>query len=195
MLFPMAILTWRPLTAILFSLASIAGARPAVAVQASNPKLKPFQYTYRNIALATTDKSGSHWHVDVGVVNPNPFPVNLERMHFSLLHQRDTLVSEWTRTGKSIPARDSMVVKNTFDLPNQVLKGLPSDVLADPHACFFLVGDAYLKTGRGEFRFLDALRKPIFVNMPEQVKKARRLFFRSLLFSYSRNGIPFPAKA
>lgn len=133
--------------------------------------------------------------MDVGVVNPNPYPVKLDRMHFTLLHQRDTLVSEWHRSGKSIPAQGSLVVKNTLDLPNRVLKGLPSDVLADPHACFFLVGDAFLKTGRDEFRFLDALRKPIFVNMPEQVKKARKLFFRSLLFSTSTAWISSPARA
>lgn len=140
------------------------------------------QYTYKDLALAKLGKDKSYWKVRVGVSNPNPHPVSVESIRYSLLHRQDTLLTGMETADKVIPAGETLDVQSTLVLPNKELKSLPKEVLKDPEARFTLVGDAHLSTGLQEFVYPAAVRQTILVDMPKQVKKAKKMFFRRMFF-------------
>jgi hypothetical protein len=120
--------------------------------------------------------------VKVGVTNPNPHPVNVEGIRFSLLHREDTLLTGMNPAGRIVPAGETLDMQSTLVLPNKELKSLPDEVLRDHKARFTLVGDAHLRTGLQEFVYPSAVRQTILVDMPKQVKKAKKMFFRRMFF-------------
>lgn len=142
--------------------------------------LKACRYDYRSFAFASVDGSSTYWVIDMGVKNPNTRPVALEKMRFSLLRGRDTLVSAWNPERRELPAGDSAVVQTTLQLPHAILQRLPPSLLAESRAEFTLIGDAYLQTWVGEVRVPGALKQTLHVNMPEQVAKVRNILMRSL---------------
>lgn len=150
--------------------------------------LKSCRYTYRSLAFASVDKERTYWVVDVGVVNPNVHPVTLEKMRFSLVHGKDTLLTGWNPAKKAVAAGDSTILQSTLELPHAALQRLPPSLLANTNAEFTLIGDAFLQTWVGEVHVQDALKKTIHVNMPEQVAKVRNLFMKHLF-----PGFGFPA--
>lgn len=154
--------------------------------------LKACRYTFQNMAFSSLDKDRSYWTVDVGVVNPNPHPVTLEKMRFAFLRLDDTLVTGWNPSRRELAPAESVSLRTSLEIPHAVIQRLPPGLLADPAAEFTLTGDAYLKTWVGEVHVRDAVRRTIKVNMPEQVAKVRNLFLQRLFPGFLR---PAPGQA
>lgn len=137
-------------------------------------------YAYDGLAFDRADKKQSYWKVGVKVSNRSASPVNLEGMRYSLLHQQDTLMSDWKASDRVVKPGESATFETVISLPNKVLKQLPKSVLKDPKARFTLVGDAYQEEKTGLVRLPRVVQQTIQVDMPKQMAKARRMFFRSL---------------
>lgn len=140
----------------------------------------PCSYAYDGLAFERADKRQSYWKVAVKVSNHSARPVSLEGMRYSLLHQQDTLMSDWKTSERVVQPGESASLQTVLALPNKILKQLPKSVLKDPQARFTLVGDAYQEDRDGVVRLPKAVQQTIEVDMPKQMAKARRMFFRSL---------------
>lgn len=138
------------------------------------------RYTYKNLAFDKADKEQSYWNVDVNVYNPTSKPVQLESMRYSLLHQQDTLLSDWKPSARKVLPGETLSLRTVIALPNKVLKGLPKNVLRDSDARFTLVGDAFQISRVGKVCHPQAVRQTIHVDMPTQMAKARKMIFRKL---------------
>lgn len=137
-------------------------------------------YAYDGLAFERADKKQSYWKVGVKVSNNSAHPVNLEGMRYSLLHQQDTLMSDWKTSDRVVKPGESATFQTVLSLPNKVLKNLPKHVLKDPKARFTLLGDAYQEERTGLVRLPKVVQQTIQVDMPKQMAKARKMFFRSL---------------
>jgi hypothetical protein len=166
----------------LLGLSSCAWLRPAKG-------LKACRYTFHTLTFASMDQNKTYWVVDMGVVNPNDRPVTLEKMSFALLHGLDTLVTGWNPAKRELAAAESTVLQTSLELPLTIIQRLPPSLLANTRAEFTLVGDAYLQTWIGEVHIPDALKKKIYVNMPEQVAKVRNMFLQKF-FPWSGGAAP-----
>lgn len=148
--------------------------------------VKSCRYHYRTFHFASLDQAKTYWLIDVDVVNPNPKPVILDKMRFSLLHEEDTLVTAWNPERKELAPGDSLPFRSNLEIPHALLQRLPPGLLANPRAEFTLVGDAYLDTWLGELTIPGAMRQTIYVDMPEQVNKVRNLFLQKLFPGFGK---------
>lgn len=149
--------------------------------------VKSCRYTFHGVTLAGFDGAAADWRLDVGVANPNPHPVTLNRMRFTLLRGADTLLTGWNPEKRVLAPGDSQRLAATLTLPLAALGRLPPALLVDTAAEFTLVGDAYLDTWLGAMKFPGALHQTLHVNMPEQMARCNELFMRRLF------GAPAPA--
>jgi len=157
------------------------GAAAAVPVSGSaRAAASQCSYAYEGLAFERADKKQSYWKVGVKVSNHSGGPVSLEGMRYSLLHQQDTLMSDWKTSDRVVKPGESASFQTVLTLPNKVLKQLPKSVLKDPQARFTLVGDAYQEGRSGLVRLPQVVEQTILVDMPKQMAKARKMFFRSL---------------
>jgi hypothetical protein len=194
MLFTMP--TWVNRTLLATALLSLMGCsllHPARGVKAC-------RYGFRSIAFSGFDGAQTNWRLDMSVVNPNPHPVTLNRMHFALKHGEDTLLSGWNPQKQELAAGDSQVVHATLQLPNAALSRLPPEMLINPDAQFTLIGDAYLDTWLGAMRFPGAFHQTIHVNMPEQIARYRDMMMRQFFGGFTgprdgpQDGAPEPGQ-
>jgi hypothetical protein len=162
----------------------------ACALFQAGRSVKSLRYHYRTFHFASVDQAKTYWLIDVDVVNPNPKPVAVDKMRFSLLHARDTLVTAWNPERKELAPADSLPFRTTLEIPHALLQRLPPSLLADPKAEFTLVGDAYLRTWLGEVTIPGALTQTIYVNMPEQVNKVRNLFLQKMFPGFGKPRSP-----
>jgi hypothetical protein len=152
--------------------------------------VKSCRYGFRAITFSGFEGSQSDWKLDLSVVNPNSHPVTLNRMHFALMHDQDTLLSGWNPEKRVLAPGDSQTLETTLEFPIAALGRLPPALLADADAQFTLVGDAYLDTWVGAMRFPGALRQTIHVNMPKQLTHYRDLLMNRFFAPWMSKGAP-----
>jgi hypothetical protein len=141
---------------------------------------KTCKYRFQSVAFSSVDASQTHWKLGIVVNNPNKRPVILTRMHFALLHLNDTLLSGMNPTQREIASLDSQVIETNLDIPNTVLKKLPSSIWSDTKAEFTVTAGAFMDTWLGPIEVPGAIRQTIHINMPEQLAKYRDMMIQKM---------------
>lgn len=143
--------------------------------------VKTCRFSFHSLSFAGLDKRETHWKLKAGVTNPNIRPVKLLRMQFALHLDRDTLFSGWNPEERILAPRDSQEIQVDLNLPNNILKRLPPELLTNTDAQFLLTADAYVDTWLGEVRIPNALKQTIHMNMPEILNSYSQQLFKRFL--------------
>ena len=99
-------------------------------------------------------------------------------MRYALLYQADTLLTGWNPEAKTVPAKDSAVLRTSLDIPNTLFARLPPGIWSQTDAKFQLVADAYLSTWVGDVVVPNAVKETVHINMVEQVAKYKDLLMQ-----------------
>jgi hypothetical protein len=157
--------------------------------------VKSCRYQFQSLNFAGMDTEATHWKLRLGVANPNSHEVTLTRMHFTLMHEADTLLTGWNPAPRVLAAGDSQSVETTLDLPNAVFQRLPAGIWAQSDARFQIIADAYVHTWMGDLMVAKAIDQTVHVDMTKQTARLRDLLMQKL-FSWPQHlregGIPHP---
>ena len=146
----------------------------------STKDLKSCRTHFQGLTFSGMDAGQTHWNMDLAVVNPNKHPITLTKLHFTLMHEADTLLTGWNPSKMELAVGDSEIVRTNLDLPNAVWKRLPSSIWTQTDAQFLVTTDAYLDTWLGQIKVPNAVRETIHVNMPEQMAKYRDMLLQKM---------------